>query len=508
MPQGTLPFKYEAENTRTGMTSLAGLPTYLELAHVAGLRKSVEKHLGVRRGTQGWTDAQVVTALVMLNMAGGEHVDDLRILEADEGFCRLLRRIEHHELPRQQFRLLERRWRKERQRSLPSPSAVFRYLSAFHDPAQEALRMDGKAFIPAPNAHLAGMPRVNGDLLCFLQANRKCRRATLDMDATLTETMKSSALFCYKGYASYQPLNTWWAEQEVIVHTEFRDGNVPAGYEQLRVLKEALACLPEGVEEVRLRSDTAGYQHELLRYCAKGTNERFGRIEFAVGSDVSKEFKKAVAEVAEEDWRPLYKDIDGQRVKTETQWAEVCFVPNGMGYSKNSPVYRYLAKRSLLREQMSLPGIDSIAKDLPFPTISLGGKRYKVFGIVTNLDWEGERLIHWHHERCGKSEEAHAIMKKDLAGGKLPSEDFGENAAWWWMMILALNLNNIMKRLVLGKQWQAKRMKAIRFWLVNLPGRVVEHARMLLVKLSGRHPSFDLLLEMRQKILMLKPVPV
>ena len=41
-----------------------------------------------------------------------------------------------------------------------------------------------------------------------------------------------------------------------MLHTEFRDGNVPAGHEQLRVLKESLAMLPEGVEKVRLRSDT------------------------------------------------------------------------------------------------------------------------------------------------------------------------------------------------------------------------------------------------------------
>jgi hypothetical protein len=27
-------------------------------------------------------------------------------------------------------------------------------------------------------------------------------------------------------------------------------------------------------------------------------------------------------------------------------------------------------------------------------------------------------------------------MKEDLAGGKLPSNDFGENAAWWWIMIV------------------------------------------------------------------------
>lgn len=507
MPQGILPFKYEAENICSGMTALGGLPAYLDLAHVAGLRRSVEKHLGVRRGSQGWTDAQMVTALVMLNLAGGEHVDDLRILECDEGFCRIVRQVEHHHLEREQRRQIERRFRRQKERTLPSPSAVFRYLAAFHDPGQEKLRTRAKAFIPAPNAHLSGMPRGNGDLLSFLQANRKQRTATLDMDATVVETRKASALYSYKGFAAYQPLNTWWAEQEVLLHTEFRDGNVPAGYEQLRVLKEALACLPEGVEEVYLRSDTAGYQHELLRYCEQGGNGRFGRIGFAIGADVTAEFRKAVAEVADKDWRPLYKESDGQRIETGTEWAEVCFVPDGMGHSKNSPVYRYLAKRTLLREQGALPGMESPRKELPFQTVSLGEKRYKVFGVVTNLDRDGEKLIHWHHERCGKSEEAHAIMKNDLAGGKMPSDDFGENAAWWWMMVLALNLGSIMKSLALGKEWQPVRLKALRFRLLNLPGRVVEHARRLLIKLSGHHPGFALLLAMRQRILSLSPAP-
>ena len=44
-------------------------------------------------------------------------------------------------------------------------------------------------------------------------------------------------------------------------------------------------------------------------------------------------------------------------------------------------------------------------------------------------------LIHWHHERCGKSEEADSVMKADLAGDKFSSGDFGENAAWWWIMV-------------------------------------------------------------------------
>ncbi len=101
-------------------------------------------------------------------------------------------------------------------------------------------------------------------------------------------------------------------------------------------------------------------------------------------------------------------------------------------------------------------------------------KRYKIFGIVTNRDTEGNELINWLHKRCGKSEEAHAIMKEDLAGGRLPSADFGENAAWWWIMILAFNLNAAMKQLALGGSWVTKRMKALRFSLISLPGRVIE----------------------------------
>lgn len=157
------------------------------------------------------------------------------------------------------------------------------------------------------------------------------------MDATLVETHKRNALFCYKGFQSYQPLNTYWAEQGLVLHSEFRDGNVPAGYEQMRVLGEALQLLPAGVEKVYLRSDTAGYQTELLRYCAEGRNERFGVIDFAIGVDVTEAFKTAVAEVPSAEWKPLRRMVKGHWQDTGQQWAEVCYVPNWAGHSKNTP---------------------------------------------------------------------------------------------------------------------------------------------------------------------------
>jgi hypothetical protein len=511
MTQGVLPFKYEQEKTHSGMTALAGLPVYLDLAEVIGLSKSIQKHLKIRDNSQGWTDSQMVLSLVLLNLAGGDCVDDLKIREADEGFCKILRQSEMHGLRRKVRRALEKRWRKEKKRSVPSPSAAFRYLSKFHDPEQEKIReqVKIKAFIPGLNDHLKGLVKINKDMCAGLNAVNPVRTATLDMDATLVESDKSNALYCYKGFKSYQPLNTWWHEQGVVVHTEFRDGNVPAGYEQLRVFKKALDCLPDNVETVKLRSDTAGYQHELLKYCEKGKNDRFGRIEFAIGCDVTRAFKIAVAKVPDSEWQPIYKTQGGKRMKTGSEWAEVCFVPNELCHSKNAPEYRYLAKRQILEEQACLPNMEAAELPLPFPTMQMVEKKYKVFGIVTNIGYEdmnGEDLIHWLHERCGKSEEVHAVMKDDLAGGKLPSSDFGVNAAWWWIMILSLNLNVMMKKLALDPSMETTRMKRVRFSIINIPGRLIKRSRNLILRLSKGHPSYGILIEARRRIAMFKNV--
>jgi hypothetical protein len=490
MTQGILPFKYENEKQQSEMTGLGGLPVYLDLAKAAGLSKSMNRNIKAGSDSQGWTDSQVVMSLMLLNLSGGDCVDDLNHLENDKGLCRIIERIEKHGMSRRERRAFSRRWRKGRQRTVPSPSAVFRYLSVFHDKDQEEYREPGKAFIPEANGHLRGLSYVNKDLISFVQRNNRQSTATLDMDATLVETSKAEALYCYKGFKSYQPLNTWWSEQELVLHTEFRDGNVPAGYNQLRVFKEALGCLPEGVNKVRVRSDTAGYQHDFLKYCEMGRNKRFGRIEFAVGCDVTPEFKKSVSEVPESEWTPFTREVNGEKIKTGREWAEVCFVPNAIGHSKKGPEYRYIATREAMAEQQVIPGTME-DREYPFPTISMESKKYKVFGIATNMDWAGQDLIPWVYKRCGKSEEAHSIMKEDLAGGKLPTDDFGSNAAWWWIMIMALNLNNAMKRLVLGKNWITRRMKAIRFHLINLPARVMERSRELFVRLPKNHPYLN-----------------
>lgn len=504
MAQRGLPYEYEIEEGKSGLTAMGGLPTYLDLALATGLLKAIDRHLKVSTGEQGWTDRQMVMSLVLLNLAGGDSVEDINKLESDEGFCRILRKVEEQGLTRKEGQDLKRRWRKGRTRTLPSASALFRYLANFHDAEQEKHRQEGKAFIPKANDYLKAIGIINKELIGFESSREET--ATLDMDATLSATWKSQALYSYKGDKAYQPLNTYWYERGVILHSEFRDGNVPAGHEQKRVLQEALEQLPSYITKVRLRSDTAGYQHDLLGYCDKEDNKRFGKIEFAIGCDVTQEFRRAVSEVSEEDWRPLFRKVKDELVPTGRQWAEVCFVPNKLCHSKHGPEYRYLATREEFK-QAELPGMEKSDAEYCFPVMRIQNQRYKVFGIVTNMDWAGDILVPWLYQRCGKSEEAHAAMKSDFTGGKFPSGDFGENAAWWLIMVLSYNLNVLMKRLVLGGSWITKRMKAVRFGLVNIAGRVIDHARRLVVRISGNHPSGRLLIEARQRIARLVVSP-
>ncbi len=132
---------------------------------------------------------------------------------------------------------------------------------------------------------------------------------------------------------------------------------------------------------------------------------------------------------------------------------------------------------------------------------------YKVFGIITNRTIPGNELISWHRKRCGDSEKVHSIEKTDLAGGQFPSEKFGANAAWWHIMVLAFNLKALMQKLVLPESLAKKRMKSLRFHLINVAGCVVSHARRLIIKVSDDPSVIDLLQSTRKRIAALAHPP-
>jgi len=91
MTRGELGFKYEVEHRGGEISGMGGIGPYLDLACRSGLVRSIEQNVNAR-GEQGWTDVESVLSLVMLNLVGGDCVEDVDRLESDEGFCRLFSR--------------------------------------------------------------------------------------------------------------------------------------------------------------------------------------------------------------------------------------------------------------------------------------------------------------------------------------------------------------------------------------------------------------------------------
>jgi len=511
MAKGLLPFKYEIETGHSFMTQYAGLGSYLDLSHAVRLRQSIEKHVNARDQEQGYTDNEVIFSLILLNLTGGESMDDLLMLRADPGLMNLLQHTQWSGKTRSERRKLAKRWCKKKDDGVfPSPSSGFRYINSYHDESWDKDLTHGKAFIPPTTAALKGLYNVNGKMADFYQRVSPQENATVDFDATIAETNKKNALYSYKGSKSYQPLNAYWAETGLVVNSEFRSGNVPAGYDLKRFLIRTIQHLPAGIKTLSIRSDTAGYQWDLIKYCAEEKSERFGVIEFGIGVDVTPAFKQAVDEVPEKDWHTYIKTVKGEQFETNQQWAEVVFVPNAICNKKTGPEYRFIATREKIPEQLELIEPKSEKErqlSFNFPTMLMNnaGKccRYKIFGIVTNRTIPGNELIKWFRQRCGESELVHARMKDDFAGGRFPTDKFGANAAWWAIMILALNLSVLMQRLVLGGKWAKKRMKAIRFALINIAASVRKRSRTLFVRLNGNSPGYKLLLRARERIIEL-----
>ena len=88
--QGVLPYVVEILKRSDAITALAGLPLVLETMRALGLNRLIRDHVHVRERERGYSEAKKIEALVLLMASGGDCIDDIEILKADHGLCRLV----------------------------------------------------------------------------------------------------------------------------------------------------------------------------------------------------------------------------------------------------------------------------------------------------------------------------------------------------------------------------------------------------------------------------------
>ena len=175
--------------------------------------------------------------------------------------------------------------------------------------------------------------------------------ATLDMDATLIETHKRDALFCYKKFKAYQPLNCWWAEQGVMLYSEFRDGNVPAGHEQLRVLKESLSHLPDSVKKVSSALGYGGVSGRIAAVLRRGEGPALWRDRVRDRRRRDRGFSRGRAGDGGERVEAA-DPLGGRQAATDRSGMgrDLSTCPSWAGHSRKRADYRFLAIREPLRQ--------------------------------------------------------------------------------------------------------------------------------------------------------------
>jgi hypothetical protein len=246
-----------------------------------------------------------------------------------------------------------------------------------------------------------------------------------------------------------------WAETDLVLADEFRDGNVPAKQDPLACAKLAFAALPESVRQRYFRGDSACHEKELLDWLQQEERQKEpgGRIGFAISAVMSEPLGQALRRIAEANWKSFGKEDDG----TLRQWAEVDFVPSDKYERKNGQPLRYVGLR-LLKPQ----GV--LFKD--------GTDRHFHAVITNQQQTDGGRLLDWHREKAGTVEHTHDEVKNELGGGHVPSQRFGVNSAWFKIALLTYNIVSAIKGLCLEGEERTARLKRFRLLLIHVAGRM------------------------------------
>ena len=306
-------------------------------------------------------------------------------------------------------------------------------------------------------------------IMMFYKLKGSPKKLTLDFDASIFETFKREALFCYEKIKAYQPMIAYCPELGIVVCHEMRDGNISpqTGYD--RLLKRCCELF-KGIE-LTVRSDSAGYNLSFLDGLDRDC------IEYFVTADQFQGLSEVLR--METKWEAY---VNKSGIVTEQEVAELVY----------TPVFSGQEELQMRRGRMRFIGIRKLKRG----QYELGKDPYVYQVICTNTkEVDLSKIVQKHFGRCGSVEYAYSQLKSGCGMRRMPSGKFHVNAAWFSMGILSHNIVKLLQRYVMPKKFRKVEISTLAYRFFRSGAMVVNRSRETVIRFCRGDPLYKVFKE-------------
>jgi len=255
-----------------------------------------------------------------------------------------------------------------------------------------------------------------------------------------------------RGRPSYQPLLCFEGKTGDIWEGIYLPGDAHPAPHTIEILDRSLLKLPSGIRDIRVRADSAFYDHTIAEYL-QGIPSFYA--------------------IVARNTKPIQRYFGGLRY--EEKFPGIWFAEFEYKPWRWKTAQRFIVVRRLIPEKPSWQ----------LSLFKMSGYTYHV--IVTNLSLTPLNLWRFYNQRAT----GELIIRELLEAytlGKIPTKDWASNQAYFQLVLFAYNLIGWFKRLCLPPDWQQLNLQTIRNRLLLVPAQLVRAQGRRILSLPKSYP--------------------
>jgi hypothetical protein len=300
----------------------------------------------------------------------------------------------------------------------------------------------------AEEENFGSLARINRELIGKAEALDSPQRVVLDMDSTEIPVYGEQEQSAYNGHfesTCYHPLLLFNREGDCLA-AKLRSGNVHSADDWEELLLPEIERQQKLGKQVVFRADAAFAKPEIYEALeARG-------VKYAIRIPANENLERDIAELLT---RPV-------------------------GRPSHKPVVWY---KSFLYQAASWETARRVVAKVEF---HFGELFPRVGFIVTNLETDSRAVVRFYNKR-GTAEQWIKEGKQAVKMTRLSCHRFRSNEVRLWLSLIAYNLGNLWRRLVLPRSIENWSLTSLQQRLVKTGGRLVKHARYYWLMLAESH---------------------